>query len=110
MLKTIVKQFNELTLDQLYGILQLRSEVFVVEQVGPALFGVLLCRQRVRSGEHHGQNQNQSGRNSLRSFHVVSPELLDSNCEDFRFRRADILADADAQVTSRRPQRQGTPI
>jgi ElaA protein len=28
----LVKKFNELTIDQLYAILQLRSEVFVVEQ------------------------------------------------------------------------------
>lgn len=28
----IVKKFNELTLDQLYKIIQLRSEIFVVEQ------------------------------------------------------------------------------
>jgi ElaA protein len=28
----IIKNFNELTLDELYGILQLRNEVFIVEQ------------------------------------------------------------------------------
>ena len=28
----IIKYFNELTIHELYGILQLRSEVFVVEQ------------------------------------------------------------------------------
>ena len=32
MLQIIVKSFSELTLQQLYAILQLRSEVFVVEQ------------------------------------------------------------------------------
>ncbi len=32
MLKTIVKTFEELNLEELYSILQLRSEVFVVEQ------------------------------------------------------------------------------
>lgn len=32
MYKTITKRFNELTLSELYSILQLRSEVFVVEQ------------------------------------------------------------------------------
>jgi len=32
MLKIIVKQFEELSIDELYAILQLRSEVFVVEQ------------------------------------------------------------------------------
>lgn len=32
MIKVSVKKFNELTTDQLYGILQLRSQVFVVEQ------------------------------------------------------------------------------
>lgn len=31
-MKFFVKKFNELTIDQLYAILQLRSEVFVVEQ------------------------------------------------------------------------------
>lgn len=31
-MKTFVKTFKELSLDELYGILQLRSEVFVVEQ------------------------------------------------------------------------------
>lgn len=31
-MKFIVKIFNELTIHELYGILQLRSEVFVVEQ------------------------------------------------------------------------------
>ncbi len=31
-LKFIVKSFSELTTEELYGILQLRSEVFVVEQ------------------------------------------------------------------------------
>ena len=32
MLKIITKSFNELTTNELYAILQLRSEVFVVEQ------------------------------------------------------------------------------
>ena len=32
MLKTIIKTFQELTTDELYAILQLRSAVFVVEQ------------------------------------------------------------------------------
>lgn len=32
MLKTVIKTFSELTLQELYRILQLRSEVFVVEQ------------------------------------------------------------------------------
>ena len=32
MQKTIVKTFRELSIDELYGILKLRSEVFVVEQ------------------------------------------------------------------------------
>jgi ElaA protein len=32
MLKTVIKSFKELTTDELYAILQLRSEVFVVEQ------------------------------------------------------------------------------
>ena len=32
MLKIITKYFNELTIDELYDLLQLRSEVFVVEQ------------------------------------------------------------------------------
>ena len=32
MLKIEVKTFSELTLQELYSILQLRSEVFVVEQ------------------------------------------------------------------------------
>lgn len=32
MRKTIIKNFNELTTTELYGILKLRSEVFVVEQ------------------------------------------------------------------------------
>ncbi len=31
-MKTIIKQFNELTLQELYAILRLRNEVFVVEQ------------------------------------------------------------------------------
>lgn len=31
-MQTIVKSFNELTIDELYSILKLRSEVFVVEQ------------------------------------------------------------------------------
>lgn len=32
MLKIIIKPFDELSIDELYAILQLRSEVFVVEQ------------------------------------------------------------------------------
>lgn len=32
MIKFVVKEFKELTIDELYSILQLRSEVFVVEQ------------------------------------------------------------------------------
>ena len=32
MQKTVVKIFRELSIDELYGILKLRSEVFVVEQ------------------------------------------------------------------------------
>lgn len=31
-MQVVVKSFNELTLDELYAILQLRSQVFVVEQ------------------------------------------------------------------------------
>ena len=32
MLETHIKQFKDLTINELYDILQLRSEVFVVEQ------------------------------------------------------------------------------
>lgn len=37
MLNWVLKPFNELTVPELYGILQLRSEVFVVEQNCPYL-------------------------------------------------------------------------
>ena len=32
MVKIVVKKFNDLSLEELYSLLQLRSEVFVVEQ------------------------------------------------------------------------------
>ena len=32
MLKIYVKKYNELTINELYSLLQLRSEVFIVEQ------------------------------------------------------------------------------
>ena len=32
MLNIVIKSFNELSVEELYNILQLRSEIFVVEQ------------------------------------------------------------------------------
>ena len=65
----ISKSFNELTVDELYKILQLRSEVFVVEQNCPYLD----CDEKDQRSIHLGLWQNEK---ILAYVRILPPGLI----------------------------------